>query len=366
MRQTTLVAVLDHAARPADVLEAAGDAQWLELRADASSDFDPDWLRGRFRGLLLYSLHGHGPSRERRLLRAAEHFDLIDLGVADLSPEILAAIPPGKRVISADLANASLAELRHAAAGMTQIPARLYRLTTRAPHSGDELAPLQLLRELQRDDVTAFATGPTGLWTRIVAPHLGARVVFGSASGDDALSGAPSVQRLVDAFGFPSLPDITEIYGMAGDPVRHSLSPRIHNTAYRALGKSALYVPFHAPDFDLFWNRIVLSGAIEKLGFALKGLSVVSPHKTAALGAARYQSSIVQRAQSTNLFHRAADGEWFAESTDADGVMLTLRERGIHPHKRRVAVIGCGGSGRAMAAALHDAGADVTLVNRGM
>lgn len=363
MRQTTIVAVLDTAPRPADVLQAAGDAHWLELRADAAGELDADWLRARFDGPLLYSLRGHGPSRVQKLLRAAQHFDFIDLDVADLSDEILRAIPPAKRVLSAEFGAASVAELRHAAAGMTAIPARLYRLTTRAARSGEELAPLQLLAELQRDDVTAFATGPTGLWTRILAPWLGARVVFGNIAGDDAPSGTPSVARLIDSFGFPSLRPVDELYGMVGDPVMHSLSPRIHNTAFRALGRTGLYLPFHAPDFDLFWTRVVTSGALERLGFQLRGLSVVSPHKTNALGAAKFKSSIVQRAVSTNLFHKEGD-DWFAESTDAHGVMRTLLDHGVHVRNRRVAVVGCGGSGRAMAAALHDAGAEVTLVNR--
>jgi 3-dehydroquinate dehydratase/shikimate dehydrogenase len=365
MRQTTIVAVLDTAARPADVLEAAGDAHWLELRADSAGDLDPDWLRARFDGPLLYSLRGRGPGRLQRLLRAAQHFDFIDLDVADLSADVLHAIPPAKRVISADFGIASVAELRHAAAGMTNIPARLYRLTTRAATSGDELSAPQLLGELRRDDVTAFATGPTGLWTRILAPWLGARIVFGGAAGDDAPTGTPSVARLADSFGFPSLPPVEALYGMVGDPVLHSLSPRIHNTAFRALGRAALYLPFHVTDFDAFWTRVVTSGALDRLGFPLRGLSVVSPHKTSAIGAARYKSTIVQRALSTNLFHREGD-DWFAETTDAHGVMRTLRDHGVHARNRRAAVIGCGGSGRAMAAALHDAGADVTLVNRGL
>jgi 3-dehydroquinate dehydratase/shikimate dehydrogenase len=75
---------------------------------------------------------------------------------------------------------------------------------------------------------------------------------------------------------------------------------------------------------------------------------------------------MVARAGSTNFFRRDDDGGWLADTTDADGILLTLRDRGVQLHNKRVAVVGCGGSGRAMAAALHHAGAQVTLVNRGL
>jgi 3-dehydroquinate dehydratase / shikimate dehydrogenase len=110
---------------------------------------------------------------------------------------------------------------------------------------------------------------------------------------------------------------------------------------------------------------VVNSGALEELGFPLRGLSIVSPHKSSAIGVTKHSSEIVRHALSTNLVRRNGGDDWRAETTDAHGIMLTLRERGVQPRGRRAAVIGCGGSGRAMAAALHEAGASVTLVNRG-
>jgi 3-dehydroquinate dehydratase/shikimate dehydrogenase len=173
------------------------------------------------------------------------------------------------------------------------------------------------------------------------------------------------VGRLIDSFGFPELPEVRELFGMVGQPVLHSLSPRIHNTGYRTFEHPALYLPFHVASFDRFWTRVVQSGAIDGLGFPLRGLSVVSPHKTTAIAAAQHSSASVQHALSTNVFLRADGNGWSAETTDVHGILFTLREHAVQCHRQRVAVIGCGGSGRAMASALHDAGADVTLVNRG-
>jgi 3-dehydroquinate dehydratase/shikimate dehydrogenase len=341
MRQTTIVAVLDAPPGGNALPEAARSARWLEVKIPG---IDADWLLARFDGVLLYAADG-----DKRA--AAKHYDLVDLHPDDLTPELLNAIPEHRRVITGD--------------HLTDHEARLHRITLEAHESGDELAAPQLLKRLGRDDVTAWATGPVGLWTRILAPRLGAPVVFGGAHGDDPKQGLPSVSRLVENFGFPDLPDVRELFGMAGDPVLHSLSPRLHNLTYRALRRAALYLPFHVRDFAKFWTRVAASGALDAIGFPLRGVSVVSPHKSSAVDAMQHSTSLVRHAMSANLVRRNGGDEWWAETTDAAGIMLTLEDRGVQCRGKRAAVIGCGGSGRAMAAALEEAGAQVTLVNRG-
>ena len=337
----TVVAVLDAPPSSGESLRASvRHASWLEVRIEA----DPAWLRAHFPGRLLYA---HGGSAER-LIAAARDYDFVSLAPGDCTPRVLAAIPPSQRVLSASCREA---------ADALAIPARLYRFTVAAHRSGDELEPLRLLRKLARRDVTAYATGPIGAWSRVLAPWLGAPFVFEQAG---------EVERLVSSFCFADLPPIDELFGMVGCPVLHSYSPRIHNNAFRAQRRNALYVPFHVENFDDFRANILESRAIESIGLSLNALSIVSPYKAVALGAARAQNPMVARAGSTNFFRRDGDGGWIADTTDADGVLLTLRDRGEHCHNKRVAVVGCGGSGRAMATALHHAGAHVTLVNRGL
>lgn len=169
---------------------------------------------------------------------------------------------------------------------------------------------------------------------------------------------------MVEDYGFPDLQPVTDIYGIAGNPIRHSLSPRLHNAAYRELGLPALFFPFLVDSFGEFWRRVAVSGKLEQLGLTLRGITVASPCKEAPMEIADEVSLMARRACSSNVFRRN-NGDWIADTTDPQGVVLPLMDRGLDVRGRRAAVVGCGGAGRAIAAALDHAGARVSLVNRG-
>jgi len=290
--------------------------------------------------------------------------DLVKLDPRDLVPRVLKRVPAERRVIVDRSVAADVDELQSRAALLAQTPAKLYVLAPRARTHAEAVAVVTALHRLQRRDVLMFAEGAIGMWTRVVAPLLGAPVVFAAIGGDVADDGVPTVEQLEVDYGLPRLRAARELFGIAGDPVYSSLSPRLHNAAFRALDRPALYVPFHVPHFAEFWSSVVESGALEAVGLPIGALCVVSPHKQIALKATGSRTSIVQRAQSTNFFVREG-GEWTADTTDPAGIIVALRERGVDPAGHKAAVVGCGGSGRAVAAALQQAGADVTLVNRG-
>src|SRR4030095_3950665 len=126
------------------------------------------------------------------------------------------------------------------------------------------------------------------------------------------------------------LPPASVLAGLAGNPVGHSLSPRLHNAAYRALGLPRLYLPFHVESFGDFWLEVVESGSLDVLGLPLTGLSVTAPFKEAALAMAGASSPLAERVQSANTL-LLNDGVWEAETTDPEGVVQTLLARGIDP-----------------------------------
>ena len=109
---------------------------------------------------------------------------------------------------------------------------------------------------------------------------------------------------------------------------------------------------------------MVASSTLESLGFPIKGLTVASPNKESVLLIAKTASLMARRAESANILVRD-NGSWKADTTDPEVVFMAQREHGVQMKKKRAAVIGCGGAGRAIAAALEQSGAGVTLVNRG-
>src|SRR4030095_1468675 len=220
-------------------LSALPDAvDWLEVRADLVGDVDPEWLRGHFRGRLLYVLRsreeggnfeGDDQERERRLLEAAKRYDLIDLeGCRDIQASILNQLPPSKRLVSWHGPATSASELRARFDRLSSVDARIYKLVPAAEHPGDELAPLSFLRALGRLDTIAFATGRSGFWSRLVAARLGCPMIFGAISngngngnskgngnGNGAGNGSkshsePSMLRMIEDFGLPELAPLEE------------------------------------------------------------------------------------------------------------------------------------------------------------
>jgi shikimate dehydrogenase len=142
----------------------------------------------------------------------------------------------------------------------------------------------------------------------------------------------------------------TSVAGVIGSPVRHSLSPLLHNAAFRACGLDWAYLAFEVPDGSA---GEAIAGA-RALG--LRGLSVTMPHKQSAAEAADRLSSVVQvlGAANTLIFDEAGIR---AESTDGDGFIAGLRERGFEPSGATCGVIGAGGAARAVVLALATAGA---------
>jgi 3-dehydroquinate dehydratase/shikimate dehydrogenase len=348
-----------------------GTASGLEVRADLTGDLNPDNLRSHIDGELIYSLRssqsggafaGDQEERERRLLAAGRKYDLIDLEAdRDLSPGLLAAIPPHRRRICWYGPGRDDIGLTAVFNQMASVPARMYLLAPEAETAKEAIAPLHLLRQLKRSDVTAFATGELGGCSRLLAPWFGAPVVFGGL-GHNGAHGVLTVERLLRDYPFPALPRLESVYGIVGQRVGESYSPRLHNTAYQALGLSALFLPLHANEFMHSWRTLCID--FERLGIPFKAATVVAPYKEEALLLADTVSTEARRSDAANLLVRKPSG-WRAYTTDPIGVVGALRDAGAWLAGRKVAVVGCGGAGRGAAAGLLQAGAKPVIVNRG-
>jgi shikimate dehydrogenase len=150
----------------------------------------------------------------------------------------------------------------------------------------------------------------------------------------------------------------TRVAAVIGDPVRHSLSPVLHNAAYRALDLDWVYVAFEVPA----GGTAGALAAVRSLGLA--GLSITMPHKTAAADGCDELSSDAAALHSVNTVTPIPGGGLWGESTDGDGFLRSLRDAGIDPAGRDAVVLGAGGAARAVVLALARAGATVTVTAR--
>jgi len=146
----------------------------------------------------------------------------------------------------------------------------------------------------------------------------------------------------------------THIYGIIGHPVRHSLSPVMHNSAFRLLGINAVYLAFDVTNLEA-----AITG-VKALG--IKGLSVTIPHKEKIM---RYVDEIDDMSKRIGAINTVInrDGVLFGSNTDWLGAIRALEE--ITPLKnKKVIIIGAGGSARAICVGLKDRGASVHIANR--
>jgi 3-dehydroquinate dehydratase/shikimate dehydrogenase len=364
MTDASLIATLLAPPSPTGVeLSTLPDSvQWLEVRADLAGELDPDWLRDHFRGRIIYSFRADSIDRHQRLAAAVGRYDRIELDTdRDFAGEFLDLVPQEQRLVAWYGRVNNLSELRDRFDHVSSVPASLYKVVTTAELIGEEFLPLWLLKSLRRTDTIAYAHGPLGFWNRLVGLQLGAPAIYGAVAPNTVFE--PTVTRLIDDYGLPEVAPANQLFAIIGNPIFHSLSPRLHNASYRAMNYPALFVPLQVNSFDEFWREFVLSKTLEAIGFPINGMTVSSPHKEEALQAATNVSAMSRQADSANILVRN-NGWWNADTTDPD-VVTAAKSRSVDVREKRAAVIGCGGAGRAIAAALVKSGAGVTLINRG-
>jgi shikimate dehydrogenase len=154
------------------------------------------------------------------------------------------------------------------------------------------------------------------------------------------------------ASGTPQIRGTTTLVGLLGWPTSHSLSPRMQNAGFAALGLDWAYVPLPTPP-ELLGEAV---RGLVATGFA--GANVTIPHKQAVIALCDELDDVAARAGSVNTLV-IEDDRVLGSSTDGRAVTSQ-----IEPHGRRALVLGTGGAAKAVAAALEDAGAEVVVRGR--
>jgi 3-dehydroquinate dehydratase/shikimate dehydrogenase len=247
----------------------------------------------------------------------------------------------------------------HTPANLTAILNRLRRgaadaikLAAQANSIGDSLRLLASARGHRR--VIAVPMGELGLPGRILAVRAGSALAYAAANAATA-PGQLSLAELKRLYRADRLNPHTRVYGVIGDPVSHSLSPLMHNVAFQARGMNAVYLPFLVRDLRDFL------AAVAPLGIA--GFSVTLPHKLSILRFLDGCDPLAAAIGAVNTVVVRGASELYGYNTDYVGVLRAL-ERRLPLQGCRVLLYGAGGAARAVAFALAQAGAVVSVCAR--
>jgi len=202
-------------------------------------------------------------------------------------------------------------------------------------------------------DAVVIGMGEAGVPSRLLASHFGSKWTY---AGHGIAPGQIPASMMTDDFHFFRVGSETAIYGVVSTNAMHSLSPVMHNAAFEEAGIDAVYVPLRACDFDDFLSFAAAMG--------VAGASITIPFKLDALRAATPADRITQTVGAANTLRRDGTG-WQATNTDVDGFLAPLDAVfGTRLRNARAAVLGAGGSARAVVAALRSRGVLVTVYAR--
>lgn len=232
-----------------------------------------------------------------------------------------------------------------------------YKVVTTAKKPSDTCKILSLARNNPKVDLVMLAMGEMGFPTRVLS--LGAGGIYSYAAPNAAqgtASGQVSARQLRSLYRGEKLSRNARIFGVIADPVRHSISPVVHNRAFQARRMDAVYLPFLVHGVQLK-DFFVMA---EKL--PLQGFSVTLPHKQKIVRYLDIVEPLARRIGAVNTVWRKA-GKWRGTNTDTDGVLRPLAKR-VRLAKSSVLVVGNGGAARAAAYSIASEGATMAITGR--
>jgi 3-dehydroquinate dehydratase/shikimate dehydrogenase len=309
-----------------------------------------------------------GNEEKRQLLlreAVALGVDFIDLEM-DIATKIR-RFGKTKRVISYHNIKTTPVDLQDIAEKCEEYDADVVKVATLASTLAEASRVLHL-GVTSRTPTIPIAMGEIGVFTRILGAKYGAPFTYAGFNPERVFA-AGMVQHTVlkKDFAYGEIKPDTEIYGVLGDPIEQSLSPVVHNAAFRKLGLNKVMVPFLVPNAELpaFFKEL--------LWLDIKGCSVTIPHKEAIVPLLQHKEGAVDRVGSCNTLVVQEDGRRVGYNTDYRAAMDSLEiamggrdsEEAPSPlFEKQVLILGAGGAARAIAFGLMRRGAHLTITNR--
>jgi len=240
---------------------------------------------------------------------------------------------------------------------MRNYPADFYKVVSTATTLTDNVTMMKFLeKESDRHSLVGLCMGEQGIISRVLGVRAGSAFTFASVSEEERTApGQVTAQDLRSVYRIEQVDVATRVYGVAGDPISHSLSPIIMNTALRRENVNAVYLALHAKTL-----KDLLTCARE---IPIHGLSITMPYKEAILKYLDNTDSHTTKIGACNTTVRAQDGKLYGFNTDTAGVVRPLEQR-IPLEGARILVLGAGGAARAAVFGLKERGCEVFILNR--
>jgi 3-dehydroquinate dehydratase / shikimate dehydrogenase len=240
---------------------------------------------------------------------------------------------------------------------MVQYPADFYKVVSTATKLYDNVVMMKFLEaHSSKHEMVGLCMGEQGIISRVLGVRAGSLFTFGAATrGEETAPGQVTASDLRDVYRIESVDAATQVYGVAGDPVEHSLSPVMMNAAFRRETVNAVYLALHAKSLK------DLLACVRDI--PLRGLSVTMPYKEDILEALENSDPLTRQIGACNTVVRSLDGKLYGFNTDVAGIVAPLEQR-LALAGARILLVGAGGAGRAAAFGLKAKGAEVLIANR--
>jgi 3-dehydroquinate dehydratase / shikimate dehydrogenase len=248
-------------------------------------------------------------------------------------------------------------KLEETFAKMKEYPADFFKIVTKANSLYDNVVMMKFLEKYSHShSLIGLCMGEQGVISRVLCVRAGSQFTFASVNpGEETGPGQLTARTLRDTFRIDQVDAATRVYGVAGDPVAHSLSPNMLNTAFRRENVNGVYLALHAKAMD------DLLACVRDIPIA--GLSITMPYKEQLLKYLDKTDPWTMKVGATNTLVRGQDGKLFGFNTDVNGVVRPLETR-MRLQGAKVLVLGAGGAARAAVFGLKDRGAEVSILNR--
>ena len=345
---------------------AAGDV--VELRLDCLSDLQAFDLKPE-RNYILTLRPGEQGGRNLTFEERANFWQTVnDACGADLEEDIINVVASRgfeSKICSFHDFSGQGSDLSDIYKRLSATAANVVKIAIRAEDACDAIGIWKLIDRAKADNkqIIPIAMGEAGKWTRILGLAHGAYLTYASLdSGGETAPGQITAREMHDVFRVKELDESTDVYGIIAGNTSYTMSPYVHNAAFRSKGLNSVFVPLQVANLYEFMRRMVNPKTREiELNFC--GFSVTNPHKQSVTN---YLDEIDDAAREIGAVNtiKFVDGKLHGFNTDAPGFIQPLKAKFGDIAKARVAVVGAGGAARACIYALKNEEAETVVFAR--